>query len=273
MVTLDQAGAGIPALRLLPVPRGLEGRVEGAWTEAPLRGPHSAHSAWRIVPDASAHLLYHRLAPPGGGDLRHRLVVSGPRTRAVDVDKTRRALTVGVRLRPWAVPTLLDVPADAIADRTTSLEAVIGPAAGDLEARLQSASPEGAVEILGAWIGERGASRETTDERRAREAVSSLRRRDPCGRAARIVGIGSRRLRSLLRERVGLAPKTLARVARLHDALRRVVRSAEDVAWARVAASSGYYDQAHMIREFRSLLGETPGAWRARGRARPLSSS
>jgi AraC-like DNA-binding protein len=32
--------------------------------------------------------------------------------------------------------------------------------------------------------------------------------------------------------------------------------------WVRIAADAGYYDQAHLIADFRKLVGLTPGAFR-----------
>lgn len=265
MVTLDQAGAGIPALSLSTAPRGLRDRVECLWVERPLRARHPAHAAWRVVPDASSHLLYHRFPSRNRGEPGCRLVVVGPRTRALDIDKTGRSLTVGVRLRPWASATLLGVPAGELADATWTLESVVGPEAATLEQRLRESPEDDGPSILAAWLRGRARDGETTDERRAREATSRLERQDPCGRAARRVGIGSRRLRTLVRDQVGLPPKALARVARLHRALRWTRALGSDASWSRIAAGSGYYDQSHMIREFRNLLGETPSAWRSRG--------
>lgn len=33
--------------------------------------------------------------------------------------------------------------------------------------------------------------------------------------------------------------------------------------WARIASAAGYYDQSHLIAEFRDLVGLTPGAFAA----------
>jgi AraC-like DNA-binding protein len=44
--------------------------------------------------------------------------------------------------------------------------------------------------------------------------------------------------------------------------------------WARIAADAGYHDQAHLIADFRQLIGLTPGAFfrRAGGRmTQPVS--
>jgi len=36
------------------------------------------------------------------------------------------------------------------------------------------------------------------------------------------------------------------------------------IGWARIAATTGYFDQSHLIRDFRLLLGETPRTFLAR---------
>jgi AraC-like DNA-binding protein len=70
-------------------------------------------------------------------------------------------------------------------------------------------------------------------------------------------GIGERRLQRLFRERVGLTPKEFAQIARLHATLARIQRSPVP-SWGELAAETGFADQAHMIREFRRLTGQTP---------------
>jgi AraC-like DNA-binding protein len=60
---------------------------------------------------------------------------------------------------------------------------------------------------------------------------------------------------------VGLTPKRYARVLRFNTMLPLLVRAGPRD-WAQLAAAAGYFDQSHLIHEFRRLAGLTPGAYR-----------
>jgi len=57
---------------------------------------------------------------------------------------------------------------------------------------------------------------------------------------------------------IGIGPKTLSRIVRFNRALGLSRQQTAD--WADIAADCGYADQAHLVREFRDLAGETPTA-------------
>lgn len=78
---------------------------------------------------------------------------------------------------------------------------------------------------------------------------------------AESLGWSHRHLVARFQDQVGLPPKTAARVIRFGRAVRRL-RSG--TAPAEVAADCGFYDQAHMNREFRTLGDTTPGQIRPR---------
>jgi AraC-like DNA-binding protein len=82
------------------------------------------------------------------------------------------------------------------------------------------------------------------------------------------LGVSERHLRRVFRETVGVSPKTFARLARFHHAL-RAARDDGHAGWARIAADAGYYDQAHLIAEFRAIAGVTPQALLGELRAAP----
>jgi AraC-like DNA-binding protein len=73
------------------------------------------------------------------------------------------------------------------------------------------------------------------------------------------LGVSERHLRRVFRETVGVSPKTFSRLVRFQYAL-RAARENGHRSWADIAAESGYYDQAHLIAEFRELTGVTPKA-------------
>jgi len=80
---------------------------------------------------------------------------------------------------------------------------------------------------------------------------------------AREIGWSRKHLVNRFRSELGLAPKPIARMMRFHHAC-RLARCGTASGWAGIAAESGYADQAHLVREFSTLAGETPTAWARR---------
>jgi AraC-like DNA-binding protein len=69
------------------------------------------------------------------------------------------------------------------------------------------------------------------------------------------LGCSRRHLVAGFREQVGVSPKTLARILRFH---RAVGMMGSGPGWAEIAFSCGYYDQAHLIRDFNQFAGSSP---------------
>ena len=71
------------------------------------------------------------------------------------------------------------------------------------------------------------------------------------------IGCSPKHLIAQFRDHVGVPPKTLARILRFRKALNLLEANAQ-IRWVDVALRSGYYDQAHLIRDFRGFTGCTP---------------
>jgi AraC-like DNA-binding protein len=94
----------------------------------------------------------------------------------------------------------------------------------------------------------------------------------PVERLARDLGFSRQHLARVFRDQVGVGPKVLARIARVQRAL-RTLQAGPDTSLAQAAAEVGFFDEAHMDRDFRALVGVTPGqAQAARGSIRPIPS-
>ncbi len=77
------------------------------------------------------------------------------------------------------------------------------------------------------------------------------------------IGWSRKHLVHRFRSELGLGPKSIARMMRFQQAC-RLARIENTHGWAGIAAESGYADQAHLVREFAVLAGETPTAWARR---------
>ena len=234
----------------------------------------------RIAPAASAvaELLVHERDRdmPGVAIPRPEIelvVRFGPATRAgLDVhamgvrQRVYRKLirggqrTVSARLHLGAHEAVLGVPASEIAGRVVALEDLWGSATTRrLCERLgEASSVAGAATILQSAIAERTALASgqrggaqlalAAAERLTKASVSSVAY-DP--------RVSERHLRRVFQEAIGMSPKTFARLARFRHAL-RAARESDHQGWASIAAAAGYYDQAHLIAEFRLIASASP---------------
>ncbi|MDX8532368.1 AraC family transcriptional regulator [Mesorhizobium sp. VK25A] len=72
------------------------------------------------------------------------------------------------------------------------------------------------------------------------------------------IGWSRKHLAAKFTDAIGMGPKTLSRIVRFNRALSLSKQQDDD--WAGIAADCGYADQAHLVREFHQLAGETPTA-------------
>ena len=226
--------------------------------------PADGRMSHERLPDGRTALVL-RVLDDGSGDL----CVAGPRTRALFKHPSNVARAAILKLKPgWTVP-LLGVPAHMLTDRIVPLDDLWGRAGTELYVELLSAhGPRSVVECVSRAIARR--MQQTFEPASARLARGAARLLE-AGEArvehvATQLGITSRHLRRVFKENVGVGPKDFARAVRLQRAVRMAASSRD---WQRIAVDAGYYDQAHLITDFRELIGLTPGDYvhRRRGRA------
>ena len=85
------------------------------------------------------------------------------------------------------------------------------------------------------------------------------------------VYLGERQLERLYQEQVGLSPKKIAQLRRVRHARTALKQGTHPL--ADIAALCGFYDQAHFSREFKAVIGLTPGAYLARQQSRQTGDS
>ena len=79
-------------------------------------------------------------------------------------------------------------------------------------------------------------------------------------RLVRESGHSVRQFNRAFLQQIGMTPKRYARVARFGYAMRLKLERPL-LTWTDVSQQAGYYDQNHMVKDFRSLVGEVPSAY------------
>ena len=172
---------------------------------------------------------------------------------------------LSLEMTPLGSRTLLGLPAGEFANSVVSLDELVGPSARDLVDRLATAQGwrerfAALDEVLVGWLKE--SSRSVPEVQRAWEILMSTAGRVEVSRLADEVGYSRRHLTELFRRELGLAPKAAARVLRFERS-RHLIARHERPSLAQVAAAAGYYDQAHMTREWTEIAGCAPSVWMA----------
>jgi AraC-like DNA-binding protein len=190
------------------------------------------------------------------------VVVTGVVTRRFDVEVRDAGWVLGVKFRPGGLASLTGTSARPLRDRTTPARellpddvvdglAALGPplSADECRRRLDQllvapGTPEPAYETVLEVVSTMLADRSLLRVRQVEERC----------------GIERRRLQRLFERYVGATPKwTLARY-RMHDVVADL-DAGYDGSLADLAATYGWFDQAHFTREFTELVGVPPGAY------------
>lgn len=211
------------------------------------------------IPRPEVHLVV-RLGPTARGGLDAHAFGAHETARRKLIRGGQR--TVTARLHLGAHEAVLGVPASAIAGRIVALEELWGNGATQrLFDELASARDmSAAAAMLASAIAERLAAskRRRTPAELALDAASRLTHASVNDVAVEL-GVSERHLRRIFREAVGVSPKAFAKLTRFHRAL-HAARDGGHAGWASIATESGYYDQAHLIADFRAIAGVTPQA-------------
>jgi AraC-like DNA-binding protein len=208
---------------------------------------------------------------PGQAPGEYRTLIGGLHTVPALITHHGYQSGIQLALSPLGARALLGLPAGELAHIDVEGPVVLGRVADEIGERLQAERDwPGRFAVLDRMltrvlaVGPAGGVSAEVGHSWQR----LLTARGGCGVAelAAETGWSDRHLRARFRAETGLSPKAAARVIRFDWARRRLLRrvaSGAPQALADLAADCGYYDQAHLAREFRDLAGCPPSVWLA----------
>jgi len=246
------------------------------WEGAP--GPHLQE---RLLPQAQSALILNLRDEPiviyedrGGAGFYGTAVFSGARSNCFTIDCNQQERVVGVQFAAGGAFPFFRMPMSELEDASFDMSDLWGAEAGWVRERVLSAqTPRAMLEELAACLEERlrvsGPRHKGSASENLHPAVVYMAGElDICDapgcvhRVTEKIGMSQRRVAQLFHEQVGVSPKTFHRVRRFQHTLSRL-RGVRQVDWADLAVACGYYDQAHLSRDFRQIAGMTPSAYLA----------
>ncbi|MCA0034019.1 helix-turn-helix domain-containing protein [Mesorhizobium sp. B263B2A] len=200
---------------------------------------------------------------PGDND-RFASFAAGLFAGPVLIESFGAACCVQVNFTPLGARRFFQLPMSELTDSMVVLDDVLGTEGVALRERLGNAPDWTRFDIAEAFV----AARLTSAAQTPLEIAWAYDRIIASGGRTRIASLAERlgwsrkHLAGKFSDAIGIGPKTLSRIVRFNRALGLSKQPAAH--WADIAADCGYADQAHLVREFRDLAGETPTAVSAR---------
>lgn len=231
------------------------------------RGLPSRHQTFIVAIGPTIDVVTQTDRAQSPGD--YRCVLSGLQASTAAIAHTGHQEGVAIELTPLGCRTLFGLPAGALWNTTLECADLVGPVGDELWERLQGPA---------SWrtrfaVCDEVLTRLADPDRRVAPELSWAWRTvvDSAGAAsvtmlAARVGWSRQHLTRRFSAEFGLAPKLAARITRFERARRMIASTPSFVTLAQVAASCGYYDQAHLNRDFADLAGCSPTTWLAEER-------
>ena len=243
-----------------PPPDALLGVLHCLWT---FEDDGAAREPQRIVPDGRCELVIHLGEPyreVGASSPQPRVLFAGQLTQPLWLEATGPCSVIGVRFRPAGAHSFVGGSMRSATDRRVALDEMAPGLSAALLAALSVTGPDARVETATAWVRERiGRAGVSVDDAVAAAAERIERSGGDVDveELAASSGLGRRTLERRFAEIVGISPALLANVFRFRRVF-DLIEHDSSRPWTDAALAGGYFDQSHLIRDFRRFVGCTP---------------
>jgi AraC-like DNA-binding protein len=229
----------------------------------------TAYRRDRILPSGQSQLLINLGPPqyrvePGPPEKRVPFVdvwYSGLHRGPIDTEAPHGNALLGVAFSARGAFPWLGERMDGLSDRIVALADAVGDGALRLRERLlNTPSIAARFGVVERWLLARFKPRTMTHPAVAWavDRIAATGGKLSIEDLATQTGFTRKHLGNLFQQQVGFSPKALARVHRFRGALDILNRANGRVPWAALAGQCGFYDQSHLINEFRRFTGFSP---------------
>jgi AraC-like DNA-binding protein len=216
----------------------------------------------RVIPTGMMCLMFHRgerLFSTLENEWQPRAFLSGQGVSCTDLSYHGLIDMIAVNFRPAGAKAFFKMPLIELNEQTVDVNTIGDPQLMELEKRL-SDTPDrkSCVLMIEDFLYKRIYQLETYNLKRIDATLQSIFAGEQnIDRLAATACLGYKQFKRVFAEYVGANPKDYLRVVRFQKAL-HTLQVQPDIRHVHLAYDCGYYDQSHLIKEFRQFSGYTP---------------
>lgn len=217
----------------------------------------------KIIPDGFPEIIFHfgksyKINLSGNWKKQTNNLLAGQLTKYFFLENTGLSDILGIKLQPSAVFTLLGVDSSMIKDKVVDISSLKSKKLNTLKKLIRTASNHSKrIEIINCEFQSMlPALTFNGIIEKAVESIFSSHGMTSIMAVADLCEVSERQLERLFKTHIGLSPKLYARIIRFSHIFQ--VMQKQKISWTQVGLESGFYDQAHFIRNFKTFTGEDP---------------
>ena len=192
--------------------------------------------------------------------LQPRAVIVGPQLNRVTIDINKDHKAVRVGFHPGGLHRLLGLSMADMIDGSYDAADVFGNEVKELSERMQEANSFDAIKnVVELFLLKKAKSlKEILPFDKAILELLRVEGNVSIEKIASMACLSLRQFERVSKERLGLPPKLFSRIVRFSKAY-RLKEQMPGISWTKIAYECNYFDQMHLIRDFKQFAGVAPG--------------
>lgn len=218
-----------------------------------------------IVADGFPELIIHFRSPFAERDPAGKLleqppaIACGQLTKPLVLRSSSDAGMIGIRFHPNGMAPFLSTPMHALTDARISAENLFADIDPLIDEIVEASNDGQRIAACKRFlIRSLNADHESFCVRPALERIMRARGRISVASLANLMGRSRRGIELAFQREVGTSPKMYCRITRFRHLYDAISKANSSVDWIQIALDSGFFDQPHMIRDFRQFTGKSP---------------
>ena len=222
----------------------------------------------RIIPDGCIELAFilgddiKRYTSDLEFIIQPRSMVIGQITEPFYIEPTGYVNTFSVRFYPYGFANFIDIPIENLTNKETPLEKIFNQKdSSELEYKINKAKTiNERINIIELFLSKKLIKDEflTKVVKKTIEDIIDLNGNFSVDTIIKNKEINRKQLERKFQKYIGTSPKKLGKIVRLQSALNIILNNSNTKNLTEIAYDSGYFDQAHFIKDFLEFTGSTP---------------